>query len=88
MRCQHCQSHDALEQDGHPVLLHLFEDISGYYCAECTVLLQQPRNAALRQSIAERAPAVTDEQLAAMPDQMLKYTMCLPIPQMVTDLKL
>lgn len=82
MLCQHCCSASALEQDGRPVELHLFETTTGYFCAECTVLLQEPHNAALRQSIAERAPQVTDEQLAALPDQMLKYTLNLPIPTM------
>ncbi len=80
MLCQLCASRPALEQDGHPQWLHLFEDISGYYCAECTLVLQEPHEAELRRSVAERAPGITDEQLAAVPDQMLKFTMCLPIP--------
>jgi hypothetical protein len=82
MLCQHCHSESALEQDGRPAELHLFEDTTGYFCAECTVILQEPHNVALRRSIAERAPQVTDEQLAAVPDQMLKYTLHLPIPSM------
>lgn len=82
MLCQHCGGESALEQDGRPVELHLFETTSGYFCAECTVILQEPHNAALRRSVAERAPQVTDEQLAAMPDQMLKFTLHLPIPSM------
>jgi hypothetical protein len=82
MLCQHCGSASALEQDGRPVELHMFEKTSGYFCADCAIILQEPHNAALRRSIAERAPQVTDEQLAALPDQMLKYTLNLPIPSL------
>lgn len=82
MLCQHCRTELAMQQDGRPVELHLFEKTSGYFCAECAVVLQEPHNAALRQSIAERAPQITEEQLAAVPDQMLKYTLHLPIPSM------
>lgn len=80
MRCQRCQVQDALEKNGVPALLSIFEEIEGYFCAPCVVELQRPYNARLRRSIAERAASLTEADLAAMPDQMLKYTMCLPIP--------
>lgn len=80
MRCQRCDRQDALEKDGAPALLRLFEDIEGYFCAACVLDLQRPHNAQLRHSIAERAPGLTEQDLEAVPDQMLKFTMCLPIP--------
>lgn len=80
MRCQHCQSQDALEKDGQPALLRLFEEIEGYFCADCVVEFQKPYNEALRRSIAEKAPQLSDADLAQMPDQMLKFTMTLPLP--------
>ncbi len=79
MRCQRCHAQDALEKDGAPAMVRLFEDIEGYFCATCVVELQQPFNADLRRSIAARAPALTEADLAAVPDQMLKFTLCLPI---------
>ena len=80
MRCQRCQAQDALEKNGVPALLSIFEEIEGYFCGPCVVELQRPYNARLRRSIAEHAASLTDADLAAMPDQMLKYTMCFPIP--------
>lgn len=80
MRCQRCDQQDALEKDGAPALLRLFEDIEGYFCATCILDLQRPHNEHLRRSIAERAPGLTEGDLAAVPDQMLKFTVCLPIP--------
>lgn len=79
MRCQRCHAQDALEKNGAPAMVRLFEDIEGYFCATCVVELQEPFNADLRRSIAARAPALTEADLAAVPDQMLKFTLCLPI---------
>lgn len=87
MRCQRCDAQDALEKDGAPALLRLFEDIEGYYCADCVLELQRPFNAELRRSIAERAPVLTQADLEAVPDQMLKFTMCLPIPTGVAGMR-
>jgi len=81
MLCQRCHSHNAVEQNGQPVCCNLFGEIEGYFCDECLVALQQPYENALRQDIAARAPQLTDADLAAVPDQMLKFTVCLPIPQ-------
>jgi hypothetical protein len=80
MLCQRCQLRDAVERDGQPVRVNLFGEIEGYFCAECLVALQQPYEAALRREIARRAPELTESDLAAVPDQMLKFTLCLPIP--------
>lgn len=80
MLCQRCRSHAAVERDGLPVRCNLFGEIEGYFCDECLVALQQPYEALLRQDIAARAPQLTDADLAAIPDQMLKFTLCLPIP--------
>jgi hypothetical protein len=60
-------------------MVRLFEDIEGFFCATCVVELQEPFNADLRRSIAARAPTLTEADLAAVPDQMLKFTLCLPI---------
>jgi hypothetical protein len=79
VRCQRCQVQDALEKNGVPALLRLFEEIDGYFCAPCVLELQRPYNAQLRRLIAERAASLTEADLAAVPDQMLKFTMCLPI---------
>jgi hypothetical protein len=84
MRCEHCRAQEALHRDGSPVLVHLFEHIHGYYCADCIRLLQRPAETELRRSIAERVPELTEEQLAAVPGQMLKFTLCLPIPRGAT----
>lgn len=81
MHCQHCQSRDALERDGIPVRVSLFGEIEGCFCAECIVTLQEPYNRELRAEIAERAPALTEADLASVPDQMLKFTLCFPIPR-------
>jgi hypothetical protein len=80
MLCQRCHARDAVARNGEPVPCHLFGEVDGYFCAECVLELQQPYEAALRRSIAERAPALTDHDLAGFPDQMLKFTLCLPIP--------
>jgi len=85
VRCQRCHRQDALEKNGAPALLRLFEDVEGYFCAACVLDLQRPHNAHLRRSIAERAPALTEADLAAVPDQMLKFTVCLPIPGLPAD---
>jgi hypothetical protein len=80
MLCQRCHTREAVNRNGDPVNCHLFEEIDGYFCAECVLELQQPYEAALRKSIAERAPTVTEDDLADLPDQMLKFTISLPIP--------
>ncbi len=80
MRGDRCHTRDAITQDGHPVDCHLFGEIEGHFCAECLLELQRPYEAELRHRISDRAPALTDEDLAAVPDQMLKFTLCLPIP--------
>ena len=80
MLCERCQAREALSQDGTPVPCNLFGEIEGYFCSECVVELQEPYDRKLRDSIAERAPALSDADLAAVPDQMLKFTLCLPIP--------
>lgn len=80
MLCQRCQAREAVNRDGEPVTCHLFGEIDGFFCAECILEIQQPYQASLRQSIAERAPALTDRDLAGFPDQMLKFTISLPIP--------
>ncbi len=81
MHCQHCQSRDAIERNGTPARVRLFGEIEGYFCPECIVVLQEPYNRELRADIASRAPALTDADLGAVPDQMLKFTLCLPIPR-------
>jgi hypothetical protein len=80
MLCERCHTREALSQDGAPVTCNLFGEIEGHFCSECVVELQRPYERELRNSIAERAPDLTDADLAAMPDQMLKFTLCLPIP--------
>jgi hypothetical protein len=80
MLCQRCQTREAVSRDGQPVDCHLFGEIDGYFCAECIVELQQPYEESLRKSIAERAPTITDSDLAELPDQMLKFTINVPIP--------
>jgi len=82
MLCQRCQTRDAIERDGTPVRCNLFGDIEGYFCAECLLDLQRPYEAALRLDIAERVPALSAEDLALVPDQMLKFTLCLPVPRL------
>jgi hypothetical protein len=83
MLCQHCRTRDAITQDGVPVLCNLFGEIEGHFCSECLVELQKPYEKELRKSIAERAPELTEQDLAAVPDQMLKFTISLPIPPKV-----
>lgn len=80
MRCQHCQTRDAITQDGVAVTCHLFGEIEGVFCQVCLLELQRPYEVALRQSIRTQLPALTDEDLARVPDQMLKFTLCLPLP--------
>ena len=80
MLCDTCHQRPALTRNGEPARLVLFGRIEGYFCAHCALEHQVPFNAELRRSIAERAPSVTDEDLAAVPDQMLKFTMCFPLP--------
>ena len=80
MLCEHCHTREALSRDGAPVTCYLFGEIEGRFCSECLVELQRPYERELRNSIAERAPSLTDADLAAVPDQMLKFTVCLPIP--------
>lgn len=82
MLCQRCESSLALARDGAPVRLHLFGTIEGYFCAECVVALQQPYDTGLRADIARRAPSLTTAELSGFPDQMLKFTLCLPIPHL------
>ena len=85
MLCQTCNEAAALERDGQPVLLSLFGQIEGYFCAECVLRLQEPFNEELRRSIAERLPEITKEQLAQVPDQMLKFTLHLPLPDRLEE---
>ena len=80
MRCQYCHTREAITQDGVAVTCHLFGEIEGAFCADCLVELQRPYEAALLREIRTKAPGLTDEDLARMPDQMLKFTLCLPIP--------
>ena len=80
MLCDRCHTRDAVSRDGQPVHCDLFGEIHGYFCAECLVALQQPYDAALRRDIATLVPELTDADLARVPDQMLKFTLCLPIP--------
>lgn len=80
MLCDRCRTREALSRDGAPVTCNLFGEIEGHFCSECVLELQRPYERELRDSIAERAPALTDADLAAVPDQMLKFTVCLPIP--------
>ncbi|MEO8635265.1 MAG: hypothetical protein ABI587_08310 [Gemmatimonadales bacterium] len=49
-------------------------------CADCALEIQKPFNAELRHSIEVHAPQLTDEDLSRVPDQMLKFTLMLPIP--------
>jgi len=81
MLCQRCQTRQAMERDGSPLECHLFGEIQGYFCPECIVELQRPYEAQLRREIAERAPELSDVDLARFPDQMLKFTLSLPIPR-------
>jgi hypothetical protein len=80
MLCERCQSREAVAKDGQPVACHLFGEIHGCFCADCLLDLQRPYDDALRAAIAHRVPSVSAEELARMPDQMLKFTLCLPIP--------
>ncbi|MEP6572369.1 MAG: hypothetical protein ABJD11_06720 [Gemmatimonadota bacterium] len=80
MLCETCHERDALERNGQAARMSLFGSIEGFFCAECALKHQEPFNAGFRESVAERAPYLTEEDLAAVPDQMLKYTLNLPIP--------
>ncbi|HXE58087.1 MAG TPA: hypothetical protein VNK43_08805 [Gemmatimonadales bacterium] len=80
MRCERCGEREALERDGRPARLHLFGEIDGHYCAGCARRLQEPYEAELRRAIAEQAPDLTDEELARFPEQMLRFTLHLPLP--------
>jgi len=84
MLCNRCQTREAIASAGQAVPCHLFGEIHGYFCAECLVDLQHPYDDALRQAIARRAPELSDDDLARLPDQMLKFTLCLPIPRQPT----
>jgi len=72
---------DAISQDGTPVTCRLFGEIEGCFCTDCVLELQRPYEERLRESIAEKAPDLTPRDLEAVPDQMLKFTLCLPIPR-------
>ena len=65
MLCEHCHTREALTRDGAPVTCYLFGEIEGRFCSECLVELQRPYERELRNSIAERAPSLTDADLAA-----------------------
>ena len=80
MLCQTCHVHPALERDGQPVRLTLFGTIDGYLCEACALEVQKPFNAELRHAIELRAPQITAADLSRLPDQMLKFTLMLPIP--------
>jgi hypothetical protein len=79
MLCDRCHTRDAVAKDGQPVHCDLFEEIHGYFCAECILELQRPYEAELRRSIATLRPDLTEADLAAVPDQMLKFTMTFPV---------
>ena len=79
MKCQQCFQRPALERDGRPAFLSLFGTVEGYFCEECAREIQRPYEEELRRSIAVRAPQLSDEDLASLPDQMLKFTVTLPI---------
>ena len=81
MLCQSCHTRPALEREGKPVVMNLFGEVEGCFCEECVLTFEEPHDTELRRSIAERAPQITDDQLAALPDQMLKFTLCVPIPR-------
>ncbi len=80
MLCERCGAREAMTRAGEPVPCHLFGEIRGYFCPECVLELQRPYERELLETIAERAPSLSDADLAAVPDQMLKFTLCLPIP--------
>jgi hypothetical protein len=80
MQCQTCRTRPALERDGQPVRLTLFGSIDGYFCEGCVLEVQKPFEAELRHSIETRAPQLSEEDLRQVPDQMLKFTLMLPIP--------
>lgn len=80
MLCERCSAHPALERDQQSVRCYLFGEIEGYFCAECVRALQLPYEESLRRSVATEAPDLTEADLAEFPDQMLKFTLCLPIP--------
>ncbi len=81
MRCERCGEHEALEQDGTPVRIRLFESWEGYACERCVLEIQEPYNLELRERVSELAPHLTAEELSRFPDQMLKFTVCLPLPR-------
>ncbi|HTS86952.1 MAG TPA: hypothetical protein VMG41_00545 [Gemmatimonadales bacterium] len=81
MLCERCHLRPAIERDGEPARCLLFGEIDGYFCPECLRELQQPHEEQLRRDIAARAPDLSEADLAAVPDQMLKFTLCLPIPR-------
>ena len=60
--------------------LTLFGTIDGYLCEDCALEVQKPFNAELRHAIELRAPQITAADLSRLPDQMLKFTLMLPIP--------
>jgi hypothetical protein len=80
MQCQSCHQRTALERNGEPVALNMFGMADGYFCEECVLEIQRPFEVALRRSVAERAPQLTEADLARFPGQMLKFTVMLPIP--------
>ena len=80
MKCQNCRQHNALERDGRPVFLSLFGTVEGYFCEQCTREIQKPYEEELRRSVSERAPQLTEADLAGFPTQMFKYTVTMPIP--------
>lgn len=80
MLCERCSSHPALERDQQPVRCYLFGTIEGFFCAGCVRALQLPFEASLRRDVAIEAPGLSAADLAGIPDQMLKFTLCLPIP--------
>lgn len=80
MLCERCHLQPAIERDGKPVRCLLFGETDGCFCPDCLLELQRPHEEQLRREIATRAPHLSEADLAAVPDQMLKFTLCLPIP--------
>jgi hypothetical protein len=79
MLCDRCHSRDAVAREGIPTHCDLFGEIHGYFCAECILEMQQPYEQALRKSIETLRPDLTEADLAAVPDQMLKFTLTFPV---------
>ena len=69
-----CFQRPALSATVSPAFLSLFGTVEGYFCEECAREIQRPYEEELRRSVAERAPQLTEDDLASLPNQMLKFT--------------